>query len=208
MWPASMEIAAAEPLPSLALPRCRHCGDPCRAGAVTSSDGDFCCRGCEAVFALLQRAGLGAFYACDINPGTSQKETSRRDAGRFAALDDPAVADRLIAFNDGSIARVTFPVPSIHCSSCVWLLEQLWRFDPGILRTEVDLLRRAVHVDFQPATTSLRAIAEQLAAVGYEPALSPEDSRDPVPASRRTLYLRIGVAGFAFGNIMLFSIPR
>ena len=29
-----------------------------------------------------------------------------------------------------------------------------------------------------------------------------------MPASRRRLHLQIGVAGFAFGNIMLFSIPR
>ena len=29
-----------------------------------------------------------------------------------------------------------------------------------------------------------------------------------MPPSRRGLYLRIGVAGFAFGNVMLFSIPR
>ena len=203
-----MEIAAIEPLPSLATSLCSHCGDPCGAGAVRSTGGDFCCRGCEAVFTLLQRAGLGSFYACEINPGTSQKELNRRDALRFTALDDPAIADRLITFNDGSIARVTLPVPAIHCSSCVWLLEQLWRFDPGILRTEVDLLRRAVHVDFQPTVTSLRKVAEQLAAVGYEPSLSPEGTADAAPASRRTLYLQIGVAGFAFGNIMLFSIPR
>ena len=203
-----MEIAVSEPLPSLDLPLCRHCGDPCGTGAIRSTDGDFCCRGCERVFTVLQRAGLGAFYACQINPGLSQKEADRRDAGRFTALDDPAAADRLITFNDGSVARVTFPVPAIHCSSCVWLLEQLWQFDPGILRTEVDLLRRAVHVDFHPGTTSLRKIAEQLAAVGYEPSISPEGTAAAVAASRRTLYLQIGVAGFAFGNIMLFSIPR
>jgi hypothetical protein len=28
------------------------------------------------------------------------------------------------------------------------------------------------------------------------------------PPGRRELYLRLGVAGFAFGNVMLFSIPR
>jgi P-type Cu+ transporter len=203
-----MDIAATDPLPSLATAVCRHCGDPCAAGAIATTDGDFCCRGCETVFSLLQRAGLGAFYSCEVTPGPSQKHGERRDAHRFVALDDPAIADRLITFNDGKTARVTFAVPSIHCSSCVWLLEQLWRFDNGITRSEVDLLRRAVHVEFSPASTTLRRIAEQLTAVGYEPSLSPEDAPVSVPANRRRLHLQIGVAGFAFGNIMLFSIPR
>jgi P-type Cu+ transporter len=203
-----MEIAATDPFPSLAARVCRHCGEPCRVGAMASRDGDFCCRGCETVFTLLQRAGLGGFYACEIAPGTSQKQADRRDAMRFAALDDPAVADRLITFNDGKIARATFAVPSIHCSSCVWLLEQLWRFDQGITRSEVDLLRRAVHVEFNPSFTSLRRVAEHCAAVGYEPSLSPEHAPSSLPAGRRRLHLQIGVAGFAFGNIMLFSIPR
>jgi Cu+-exporting ATPase len=203
-----MEIAASEPLSTLATSVCRHCGDPCGVGAIASSEGHFCCRGCETVFALLQRSGLGAFYSYEVTPGTSQKQADRRDSVRFGALDDSAVAQRLITFNDGKTARVTFAVPSIHCSSCVWLLEQLWRFDAGVIRSEVDLLRRAVHVEFNPTSTSLRQLAEHLAAIGYEPSLSPEDAPASVPASRRRLHLQIGVAGFAFGNIMLFSIPR
>ena len=202
-----MDIAATAPLQLVSVV-CRHCGDPCGAGSITSPAGDFCCRGCETVFVVLQRSGLSAFYSCEVAPGTSQKQAGRRDVMRFAVLDDAAVAERLITFNDGKTARATFAVPSIHCSSCVWLLEQLWRFDTGVTRSEVDLLRRAVHVEFNPASTSLRRIAEHLTTVGYEPSLSPEDAPDSVPASRRTLHLRIGVAGFAFGNIMLFSIPR
>ena len=190
-----MDIAAIEPFPALTTSVCLHCGEPCGAGSVTSSAGDFCCRGCETVFTLLHRAGLGAFYVSEINPGTPQKEADRRDAQRFAVLDDPLVANRVMTFNDGTLARVTFPIPSIHCASCVWLLEQLWRFDRGVTRTEVDLLRRAVLVDFDPTVTSLRRIAEQLTALGYEPSLSPEDSPAPVPASRRRLHLQIGVAG-------------
>ncbi|MEK7685936.1 MAG: HAD-IC family P-type ATPase [Verrucomicrobiota bacterium] len=54
---------------------------------------------------------------------------------------------------------------------------------------------------------ALRLVA-LLASIGYEPALKLADleERKQAPASRR-LCLRLGVAGFAFGNIMLFSIP-
>ena len=30
------------------------------------------------------------------------------------------------------MSRATFSAPSIHCGSCVWLLERLWKLDPGI----------------------------------------------------------------------------
>jgi Cu+-exporting ATPase len=51
-------------------------------------------------------------------------------------------------------------------------------------------------------------VAEQLAALGYEPALEAERSSGSISPAKRRLYLQIGLAGFAFGNIMLFSIPR
>ena len=96
----------------------------------------------------------------------------------------------------------------MHCASCVWLLEQLWRFDAGVSRTEVDLQRRTLQVDYRPDATSVRRIAQQLAMLGYEPVMDGEPAAGAVPAARRRLYQQIGVAGFAFGNIMLFSIPR
>ena len=203
-----MPATASQPSVAADASLCRHCGEPCAAGAAPSADGPFCCRGCETVFAFLQAHDLQGYYANEPPPGPSQKRAGERDPRRFAALDDPQIVSRLVDFDDGRIARVTLSIPTIHCASCVWLLEQLWRFDPGVTRAEVDIMRRAVSVEFRPAATSLRKIAEQIAALGYEPALTPGEGRRGVPAAARRLYLQLGVAGFAFGNIMLFSIPR
>ncbi len=185
---------------------CRHCGAPCHTGHAAASD-SFCCDGCEAVFTLLQNARLDAFYQYDSRPGVSQRYKASLDDARFAPLDDPDVAAHVVEFDDGLTAIATFAIPSIHCASCVWLLEQLWRFDAGTTRSEVDLQRRTVRVEYRPAATSPRRIAEQLSELGYEPVLAFEGSAGPTP-DRRRLYLQLGVAGFAFGNIMLFSIPR
>jgi Cu+-exporting ATPase len=189
---------------------CAHCEDVCGSDAVVSADGTFCCRGCASVFSILKAHALDGFYACAAAPGTSQRAAADRDPSRFAVLDDPESASRFIHFNDGQMARAALSIPAIHCASCVWLLEQLWRFDPGVARTEVDLLRRALRVDFHPGTTSLRRIAERLASLGYEPVVTSEHAAGAGAGSvpDRRLYLQLGVAGFAFGNIMLFSIPR
>jgi len=201
---SAVRTAAASPA---ADPLCLHCGVRCDDGGVSTAEGAFCCAGCAAVYDLLRAHGLTDYYTCDPRAGVSQRARGPVHDDRFAALDDPAVAARLVRTVDGA-TTVTFAVPALHCASCVWLLEQLWRFDGGIARSEVDLVRRTLRIAFDPGATSPRAIAGTLASLGYEPAIDAERQADPAPAARRALYLKLGVAGFAFGNMMLFSIPR
>jgi Cu+-exporting ATPase len=186
---------------------CLHCGDDCTTSPVTTPRGSFCCAGCAAVYELIASHGLSAFYTCDVPAGVSQRPRASRHTG-YAVLADPLVAERLIEWRRDGHARAEFSVPAMHCASCVWLLEQLWRVVPGVTRSEVDLLRRRVQVQFNEKETSIRQIAEHLSALGYPPVIDAEHAVGDVPAARRTLYLRIGLAGFAFGNVMLFSIPR
>ena len=186
---------------------CDHCGEQCGDRPVTTGAGSFCCAGCESVFTLLHREGLGRFYRCDVAPGVSQRGVQDRAPDRFAPLDDPLLAAAFVEFRDGDLARARFAVPALHCASCVWLIERLWRIAPGVVASEVDLLRQTVRVTYRPGEITLRAIAERLGAIGYEPVVTPEQAT-AVPSARRRLYRQIGVAGFAFGNIMIFSIPR
>src|SRR4051794_21078765 len=155
-------------------PLCLHCGVRCDEGGVASPDGAFCCAGCAAVYDLLRAHGLTGYYTCDPAAGVSQRTRGPLPGDRFAALDDPAMAARLVRVVDGAAAAVTFAVPALHCASCVWLLEQLWRFDAGVARSEVDLVRRTVRIAFDPGATSPRAIAGTLASLGYEPAIDAE----------------------------------
>jgi Cu+-exporting ATPase len=109
------------------------------------------------VYSLLASHALTGFYACDVNAGRSQKAARRRDPDRFAVLGDPAIASRFIKRLAPGTVRATFAVPAVHCASCVWLLERLWKFDQGIGRSEVDVLTRSVRIDFDPTSGSPRS---------------------------------------------------
>jgi P-type Cu+ transporter len=201
--------------PQAAVTLCRHCGSDCGPEPVRAGRDLFCCHGCATVFGLLAEHGLSHYYECEVTPGVSQRAAEPRPLDRFAAFDDPAVAASVRLFDDGQIAGAVFAVPDLHCGACVWLLERLWRVDEGIVRTEADLVRRTVQVWYRPERLSLREVAERLASIGYEPAIEtpadPSHTKSAAGAaarSRRTLLLQIGVAGFAFGNAMIFSIPR
>ncbi len=61
---------------------------------------------------------------------------------------------------------------------------------------------------FDQRRISLRAVAELLTSLGYEPYISLRDLGSKRPGPDRSLIYRLGVAGFCFGNIMLLSFPE
>jgi copper chaperone CopZ len=183
---------------------CHHCGLSCIEAPAPTGDKVFCCRGCRTVFELLSENGLGQFYQIEGARGARATEAA---PGQFQFLDEPAVRAKLVDFSDGKAARVRFSLPTIHCIACVWLLENLFKLHPGIASSRVNFPRKEVAISFDETTVTLGDLASLLASLGYPPELNLSDlERGPVHPAVRRLYLQIGVAGFAFGNTMLFAL--
>ena len=207
---SSLECPVNEPdtpaPPRAVEPACFHCGSPCGRAAVVDGGKSFCCQGCLTVHDLLARNGLGDFYHLDRHPGVRPSEAS--PASRWSFLNDPAVEAQMLDFSDGRTNRVTFHIPAIHCVACVWLLENLYRLHPGVGRSQVNFPRREVTISFEAGKIQLGGVAALLSSIGYTPELTLSTLNKPAPdRSRRRRALQTGVAGFAFGNIMLFSLP-
>lgn len=129
---------------------------------------------------------------------------------RFSYLDEPAVRESIVQYSDEKLTRVTFRLPAIHCIACVWLLENLFRIKPGVGQAQVNFLRKEATINFKTGRVRLSELVALLASLGYEPDLKLADldpaSEAKSTATPRKLWMQIGVAGFAFGNNMLFSI--
>ncbi|HUS37535.1 MAG TPA: heavy metal translocating P-type ATPase metal-binding domain-containing protein, partial [Verrucomicrobiae bacterium] len=165
----------------------------------------FCCQGCLAVFEILSENGLGDYYKLDENAGV--RIPAQIPAGKFGFLDEPAVRQRIVSFSNEKSTRVVFRIPSIHCIACVWLLENLFRLNKAIGKSEVNFLRKEVTINFATAEVQLSEVVMLLAGLGYEPELKFSDLESkPQNGAKRKLWLQLGVAGFAFGNNMLFGI--
>jgi Cu+-exporting ATPase len=184
---------------------CFHCGDLCPSADIESDGRFFCCSGCLTVYEILREQNLDTYYLLEEKPGTSRKE-SRAAEGRFAYLDDEILQKEFLQSMGVGRCQVVLRLPQIHCASCVWLLERFDQLEEGVLRAQVDLLRRELTVDFASEHTSLRRVVERLASIGYEPEITLADG---VGKKRGfdPLVGRLAVAGFCFGNIMLFSLP-
>ena len=187
---------------------CHHCGQPCPPPSQGRHESDghlFCCLGCQTVFGLLHENGLDEYYRMGEQPGVRIAPSGASD--RWAFLDDPAVSERLLEYRDERLARVTFHLPAIHCVACVWLLENLFRLNPAIGRSRVNFGRREVALAYTPERVRLSEIAALLTRLGYEPELTLAELDRPAANPVRRLARQIGIAGFAFGNVMLFSLP-
>ena len=185
---------------------CFHCGEPCPAGVFALDDKAFCCFGCQTVFSLLRENGLGQFYELNSAPGTRIRAASA--AAKWAFLDDSAVAEKLLDYADATQAKVTLHLPAIHCVACVWLLENLFKLHPGVGHSQVNFSRREAAITFARDKIKFSELAALLASIGYEPELTFGETEKARPSPwRKKAWLQIGVAGFAFGNIMLMSLP-
>src|SRR3954447_16724812 len=135
---------------------CYHCGEDCGSRAIFDHEKYFCCEGCKMVFGIINRSGLCDYYSISKNPGSSQKISVRKD--KFLFLDDDKIKESLISFSDDTQTHVNFYIPQVHCSSCLWLLENLHRLNENIISSKVNFTRKKGDIIFNHQKVSLRQV--------------------------------------------------
>jgi len=158
------------------------------------------------VFEILNSSDACEYYGFEDHPGL--KAGNREVGSRYAYLDNEEIRRELLEFSENGVSKIKLFIPAIHCSSCIWLLENLQRLNPGVMQSAVNFVRKEVVVTFRDREVSLRQLVELLVSINYVPQLTLDTLQKGAKGKvqRGTLY-RLGVAGFCFGNIMLFSFP-
>ncbi len=186
---------------------CIHCGQDCGKNPVLWEQKPFCCNGCSMVYQILADKKLDRYYEMMPTPGI-RLEQENTSVTRYAYLDSDEIKLKLLDFSDGGISRINLFIPAIHCSSCIWLLENLNTLHKGIMHSHVNFVRKEVSITFRESEITLRQVVELLHTIHYIPDISYNKSaKDDQQKANRRMIMKIGVAGFAFGNIMLLSFP-
>lgn len=186
------------------MANCFHCGDPCSDTEIKHDEKSFCCHGCKMVYEILHENELGYYYDLETAPGTSPKGI----AGKFDFLENSSIVEKLLEFDDGQTQIVSFMIPAIHCSSCIWILENLDKLSGAIKTSQVNFPEKTVRITFSAAENSLKDLVVLLGKIGYEPYISLDDFEKKKKKVDRSLIYKLGVAGFAFGNVMFLSLPE
>lgn len=184
---------------------CYHCGDPVEDSAYILANHNFCCLGCQTVYQILNENNLASYYKYNSHPGKSQ----RNQKEDLSYLDEPNIIAKLVDYQDDDCAIITFYVPAIHCSSCIWLLEHLYKLNPGISSSKVDFMKKQASISFKKNEISLRELVNLLHKIGYDPKITLQDViKEGKKINHSKLIAKITVAGFCFGNSMMISFPE
>jgi Cu+-exporting ATPase len=177
---------------------CVHCGLPA-SPEIEENGKYFCCHGCKTAHAF-----LGDSLACAL------PDPKPRNPEEYEHLDLPEVMENWLIARPGNAIQVRFRVPNIQCASCVSVLERLYLRKKGIISSQVNFLKKEVDITFHPDLIRFSEVAKLLDEIGYSPSLADSASdRKKEKYSESTLWtLRMAVAGFCSGNIMLLSFPE
>jgi Cu+-exporting ATPase len=186
------------------LNNCYHCGASCGNNPKIFDEKQFCCNGCKTVYEILSNNELGCYYDLQSTPGTIPSDIK----GKFNYLENVDIIEKLLEFNDTETSVVEFFIPSIHCSSCIWILENLTKLNSGVTTSMVNFPNKTVRITFKNATTNLKQLAELMTSIGYEPYISLDDADGIKNKVDKTLIYQVSIAAFCFGNIMLLSFPE
>lgn len=175
--------------------RCRHCRNPIPAGAATAP---FCCRGCEAVHALLFERGFGRYYELQggaVGAPPPPPETARPTHGWLEPLLERAA-------RSGDYATLELDVQGIHCAACVWLMQETFRRRPGAGAITVNPAVGRVSLAFRPGAFAPGDWLADVEAFGYR--FGPP--RKQASRASLDLPLRLGVSAALTLNLMIFSV--
>jgi Cu+-exporting ATPase len=184
---------------------CYHCGDDIASDLFVIEDKQFCCAGCKGVYQVLSQNNLCNYYVYNKAPGQTKQYVEQH----FEFLNEPSIFSKLVDYTDEKITLITFFIPAIHCSSCLWLLEHLHKINPAIVQSRVDFLKKQAEITFDHNRVPLKELVEILVSIGYEPLISLQDIvKEKKNSVNRDLIRKIAVSGFCLGNVMLFSFPE
>ncbi len=183
---------------------CFHCGLDAKNSEIIFDDKAFCCNGCKTVYEIFSANDLTCYYDLQQAPGSTPKEIE----GKYNFLDNAKIVEKLLEFNDGKTQIITLYIPNIHCSSCIWVLENLNKINPAVSSSLVNFGKKNVRITYNSALISLKDLVILLNSIGYEPFISLDDYSTNKKNIDRSLIYKLGFAGFAFGNVMFLSFPE
>lgn len=188
---------------------CFHCQNPVEEGQTVYAEIHgkqevFCCHGCKTVALLITNSQKDSFYdlrgSSLLTPAKTDLQYSRQ------SIDNEFTYQRFVSGSDKKHCEVYLTITNIHCSACVWLNEKVLLEADGIESVRINFANSRAHILWDDEKISLYDILQLIQSIGYHPVLvSPFSENETLNYNARDLFIRMAVAGFCFGNIMLLS---
>ena len=165
-------------------PTCSHCGKYTDdKNAVVKNNRIFCCNGCYGISNLIYSLGLEEYYRLR-NP---EKHKAKNDSENKSEIDDFSYLNqdnfKKLYTTAETPNKIRFYIEGIHCTGCLWLIENLANTTDEIESVELNMSSNIATVKFK---NDLAVFPDLVQSLGYKAhPIQPDSSSASIDAERR-----------------------
>ena len=187
--------------------KCNHCHLEFDDSVMIKEENlNFCCKGCQGVYHLLQTENLDSFYDKLGNKTIQPPIENQTDLNKF---DTQSFEKLYISTNSDGFKEVDLIIEGIHCAACVWLNEKVLYNTDGIIEANINFTNNKAKIVWNDKKIPLSKIIEKIQSIGYNAyAYNAKDADEKASKNKRDFFIRMMVAVFATMNIMMLSVAK
>ena len=186
---------------------CNHCHLEFEEEVMIKEEAlNFCCKGCQGVYHLLQDEHLESFYD-KLGNKTIQPpiEVNNDDLSKF----DQEAFHKVYVKDQNGFNKVDLIIEGIHCAACVWLNEKVLYEIDGILEANINFTNNKAKIVWDGDKIKLSDIIVRIRSIGYNAyAYDSKVADEKATKTKRDYSTRMLVAIFATMNIMMLSVAK
>lgn len=191
---------------------CTHCDEEVVVALYNIDDENqanpFCCQGCRTVYGVIHQKGLTDYYEIKNNSKIYKRRSPvELKKEKFNYLDDSDFTLEYSYKNRDGLRTMEFYLEGIHCLACLWLVEKLPEFVNDVEHSRLDMGKSVATVTLKD-NGLFSNVARELNNLGYRPhpLKKNEETVNLKKKEEHATLFKIGIAGAAAGNVMLYAI--
>ena len=174
---------------------------------IKEGDLNFCCKGCQGVYHILQDDGLNSFYDKLGNKTISPPLNLVDDD--ISKFDTKSFMKNYVHTTKEGFNEVDLIIEGIHCAACVWLNEKILHDTEGLVDANINFTTNKAKVIWDGDELKLSDIILRIRAIGYNAyAYDSSIADEKATKAKREYFIKMMVAVIASMNIMMLSVAK
>lgn len=197
---------------------CYHCGEPNSSNpeitlVIAGKQRNFCCQGCKAVAKIISDSGMEGFYQHRSELSVTPQDIAESTKHELELYDNLELQQDFVTRveqteDQHSTNEATLIIEGITCAACIWLLEKQVSSKHGVNSFHINHTTQRATLTWSSQETKLSDILLVIYQLGYKAQpFKPNLEEEILNKERKRAILRLGIAGFAMMQNMMFSVP-
>jgi len=197
---------------------CYHCGESIPNGlnislTIENKTHSFCCHGCSAVAQMITENGMEGFYKHRSQLSVTPQEIEETTQSELKIYDNPDLQKEFVfdfthPESSTELKQATLIIEGITCAACIWLLENHINTNSGVNSFTINHTTQRATLCWSPSLVKLSDILLMVYQLGYKAHPYKANIEEEILAKeRKKAIIRLGIAGFAMMQNMMFAIP-